>query len=861
MALVGTFDASQWVEGNWATYPQLPPGVTYYQPTMHWAVVGAGTIQGQTVVVGDLLFATQGSGRLFGDGTYGAQIYGGVSDGDWTVDQVFFLKWDSTLPPPDTVPYPNAGCPFSKPEDALGDWAKGWRIVIDAYFNDRVASRTFGERLFGDDVFGDTVAAGPSWVDLTTPSFHIETGDGTTDGTQRVVVSEVDIDFLDPDGSVLDLAEPATWYQPQPGQAIRVGFIDPQFHYHPLITAEIERIKDQHDADNPRVVSLRAFGRIMDLTVDVPNVQMPAQMASSRFRDLVPMAGWWWDEGVVVFPPGDAPLLADAQPRTITVRDELDRTVQSCGWMLDSDPRGRIRVRTWPHEPQDPAFSVYDCAQDGTPPIHQVGQLNPSVGTVSSPFDDDPAGQARITADPAGAYWRLAGRLVTVGVNSAGAIDANPISSVQYERINRRQLMFPGTVGNYVALTTGNPIPTTTTFEIVVRVSAPWASDGANRNITSVWTSSGSFVFLLRRWGGGLQFAWSSDGSSALIAEVALWAGIVDNATYWLRFRLNGNNGAGQYVTSFEWAPDAPSEPSTGWTTFGGATTTGTTQITARPVQPLEIGRQGNTPTDPLGMWFGRIARVIIRTTFGGTPIFDLSENNAAALSGTTFPATTGQTMTVVRSGATIVLSVPDTLAWRFDAAEYPVASPLTFSDGRGRIWTLSAAGAITPQIDDPGEPSVPGEARLSHSIVFVNDQSRLLNWVVTTNTAEEPQLEVSEINELSVGRFGRRGRALDYPKENLPWANADAATVWVRRIVNRFGFITRHVESFDVDTALDPGWLDLLADLDAGRAVTVERRGLAPLSLDGVVTGWRHRIDPGRWTSTLFTSTTTPSM
>lgn len=520
MALVGPYDASTFVEGDYDTYPPLPPGVDLYQPAMHWNITGAGTIQGQAVVVGDLIFATQGSGRLYGQNTYGDQIYGGLSDGDWTVQQVFFLRWDSTKPPPDTDPYPNAGCAFTRPDLAGGDWAPGWRIVIDAWFNDLVGSRTYGQDAYGDEVYGDADSSGqPAWVDITQPGYRIETGDGTREGIQRVPVSEVVISFYDEDGVWFDFADPWWWYQPQPGTPIRVGLIDPEFRYHPVIVGEIERVEDVHDGDHPRVVMVRAFGQLMDLVVDVIGLQSPAERTSTRYNRLVGLVGWQWGSGDMTFPDdADADLHADNAPRDIVVRDELDRTVQSAGWFLDQDRRGYMRVRRWPHEPDGPVLQVADCDEH-----------------------DDPA-------------------------------------------------------------------------DVVV----------------------------------------------------------------------------------------AP-------------------------------------------------------------------------------------------------------------------------------------------------------------SMTLANDESQLLNWVIATNAAE-PMLEVRGESSESISRFGKRGRALDYPKTGLAFADPTQAATWVWRIVDRFSFITRHVEELTADTDVDQGWLPVLAELDTGQAVQVLRRHPHPLVLDAVVTGWRHVLEPGRWVSSLFVSTSTRS-
>jgi hypothetical protein len=516
--LVGTYDASTFVEGDYATYPQLPAGVTLYQPAMSWLVTVAGTVYGQAAAVDDRLFAMP-SPRPYGSFTFGDKRYGGSGrDGDWEVDEVWFLVWDAHAAPPDQVPYPNAGCPFTEPWHPLGEWAPGWRIVVDAFYNVDTEARTYGVADYGDRLYGSVNGQGAGrWVDITEPSFHIEIGDGMQEGGPRVTVAEVDIVFLDPVGTWFDIATPATWFQPQPGTAIRVGLLDPVFRYHPLITATIERIEDTHDGEHPRTVSVRGFGRIMDLVVDVPGLTYASELASTRFNALAAMAGWYWDNGVVAFPAtGDAALLAEAEPKDIVVRDEMDRTCQSVGWFLDADRRGRMRVRPWPHEPTVDVLPVTDC------------------------------------------------------------------------------------------------------------------------------------------------------------------------------------------------------------------------------------------------------------------------------------------------------------------------------HDGPGLV---------------------------SHSLTFANDQSQLLNYVVTSNTAQPAPANVIEQDTVSIARFGKRGRAFGFPLGGMAWADAATARTWVQRVRDRYKFVTRQCESFEVDTHVDQAWLPALADLDTGRGVRVERTGMRPLVLDGVVVGWRYRLDPGRWGATVFVSTITESL
>lgn len=368
--VVGAWNPAAWVEGNYATYPQLPVGVAHYAAGMAWTISAPGHAFDTDFEVGDLAFVTQGPGRLYGDGLYGDMVYGGFVDDVWTVEVVTFVRWDSTPTPPNLWPQPYAGCPFTRDDLPGGDWAHGWRIVVDCYGPPPAGSRTYGQGNYGDGVYGDDLGIGvTAWQDITRPHFRITTGDGNADGAPTVVVSEMVVELVDEDGTYYDLAEPETWYQPQAGQALRVGFLDPSFGYWPVFSGQIERIDDLHDGDHPRTVSVRAFGRVIDLAVDVAQVQLPVQLASARLTQLATLAGWYWDAAAVTIPSGDTYLLGDSAPRDIVVRDEIDRTVQSCGWFFDTDRSGRMRVRTWPHEPTGTPLVITDC--------------DPAVGLVS----------------------------------------------------------------------------------------------------------------------------------------------------------------------------------------------------------------------------------------------------------------------------------------------------------------------------------------------------------------------------------------------------------------------------------------------------------------------------------------------
>jgi len=144
----------------------------------------------------------------------------------------------------------------------------------------------------------------------------------------------------------------------------------------------------------------------------------------------------------------------------------------------------------------------------------------------------------------------------------------------------------------------------------------------------------------------------------------------------------------------------------------------------------------------------------------------------------------------------------------------------------RVRNWPHEGSGP-TLRVVDCLEGDDDTTIRVSPSITFVDDQSRILNYTIVTNDAAPKLTEVRGEDAASIGRFGRRGRALGYPKTGLAFADTAFTAGWVTRIVNRWGAITRLIEDVVADTAVDPGWLPVLADLDTGRPIDVERRGL----------------------------------
>lgn len=352
------YDPRGFVDTNPATWPQPIPPATLYQPGMAWTMTAAGTVQGQTVAVGDLLFVVHRD-RLYGDGTYGSGMFGSTPDQDWTAADVRFVAWYTSAPPENQPPLPYSGCKFG---------TTGWWIIIDCWFNDAQASRRYGEGSYGSGVYGGGSTAVTRWVDITAGFADVAINRGNSDGAPTVDVPEIKITWHDPAFTRVDVTPPAVWHLPFVGRPIRVSFYDPGWVWHPRTVGEIERIVDpsiQPTSNQPRYVTIEAFGPAIDLTRTLPQWQRPAELASARFAALLTAAGWRYGSGALVYPTPDTSLHADAKPTDRAARAEIDRTALSAGWTFDTDRRGLPRLRVWPLALVAASAAVVDCAGHG----------------------------------------------------------------------------------------------------------------------------------------------------------------------------------------------------------------------------------------------------------------------------------------------------------------------------------------------------------------------------------------------------------------------------------------------------------------------------------------------------------------
>ena len=218
---------------------------------------------------------------------------------------------------------------------------------------------------------------------------------------------------------------------------------------------------------------------------------------------------------------------------------------------------------------------------------------------------------------------------------------------------NQAWLVFPGIVGNYLAVPDASPLRVTGDIEIVARISLAAASlvNGVTATIAARWVSAGNnrcYMFRTLGAAGGFQllFNFTTDGVTGIGTSSATKTATT-GTMLWVRVTRTASTGVQSYYT----APDQPTEPTT-WTKLGTDQTAATGSMFAGTAE-MDIGAYNVGTAEPLA---GRIARTIVRSGIGGTTVLDVTENNAYGSSGT-FTATTGQTVTANTTGSSAFLN------------------------------------------------------------------------------------------------------------------------------------------------------------------------------------------------------------
>lgn len=409
---------------------------------------------------------------------------------------------------------------------------------------------------------------------------------------------------------------------------------------------------------------------------------------------------------------------------------------------------------------------------------------------------------------------------------------------VQVEAINRATFTFPGVAGNYMSVP--DFASGTGDIEIVARCAFTNTVGPANEPIIA--NRSTAIEYLLRRQAGAnrLQLVWTDNTSSTIYQPSSQPFPIANGVLAWYRVRLTAATG----VVTYEYAADAPAEPTT-WTTLGSGTSVANTTRRATSA-PVTIGWD-NSQGPPI--FTGRIARVIVRNALTGTAatVLDVSDTSVVMLSATTFRAASGQTVTVAQTaGNTIVRGLPSSVIWRFDANDYP-GTGLSYVDPRGRTWTLNVVGAIMPKV-----PAVPP--------VVVPPDVCPTQW-------ERPFARADLATRVIIGRDQATAQQLDdvdgqtlygiepFERTDLLTERDDKITLLGQRILRvRSALSAPRIRSVSFDARTTDAALDLMATVDVFtpsryrcRLQYPEPRGLV-FDAEHFATGVVHEMTPSSW-------------
>lgn len=208
------------------------------------------------------------------------------------------------------------------------------------------------------------------------------------------------------------------------------------------------------------------------------------------------------------------------------------------------------------------------------------------------------------------------------------------------------------------------------------------------------------------------------------------------------------------------------------------------------------------------------------------------------------------------------------------------IADTDRYGNLRFREWPLPGTGLAAAVADCTGHPFTVDELRVVNAgeervtaagayrvvgvahelpagtvvapvIYIAEDYETLLNNPIMGNGRDR----VEAVNWSTAG-YGLRADRLGFPVYGT-YAELAAMRAIVERIAATAGDDVRRVAGFDLDTAVDPAAVRLLAGVDTGRAVDVYRLALLDdYAVSAVVVGYEHRIEYNRWTATINTRT-----
>jgi hypothetical protein len=288
------------------------------------------------------------------------------------------------------------------------------------------------------------------------------------------------------------------------------------------------------------------------------------------------------------------------------------------------------------------------------------------------------------------------------------------------------------TAGNYV--NTPNAVINQITGEIEITAEIVPMSFGLDQNIVSKSGVSGhgmAYNFFINS-SGGLSFSFNPNGqvgSRTTVSSTVSFSsvGLIINSIFWIKVTRNPISGDIQFFTSINGI----------LFTQLGTTITSITGNLHSSTEPLFIGTWHNS----LNFYSGRIRRVTISNTIGGTPRIDFNPNdfnwNASMLQNhqTFVSKTTGEVWTIHSTGQGYIMPYLETI-------------PLTRGSAGSRSLpsgVIESMAANMPRLDSPlnGCPGILMEPPRTKLAIHSSDPTQAawskLRITPTTDTSTTP--------------------------------------------------------------------------------------------------------------------------
>jgi hypothetical protein len=273
------------------------------------------------------------------------------------------------------------------------------------------------------------------------------------------------------------------------------------------------------------------------------------------------------------------------------------------------------------------------------------------------------------------------GSVLNAQSGSTTSADSNDPKFLDWDGEN--YVYLPGVAGNYLSVPDEDALDITGDIDIRVQVAMDdWSTSGYQTFISKWGPNNNAFLFW-QQASGYPEFRWSVTGVNSTESTVQCSAPVPasDGSPIWIRVTLDVDNGAAGKTVKFWTSTDGVV-----WTQLGSTVTTaGTTSIFASNF-PVQIGNGGNYTSFATGKFY----HAQIFNGINGTPVLDVDCTQVTTGAATSFPALTGQTVTINRSTSGRKSVAVVSPCWLFGTDDYmQVADNALINFGASDSFTL----------------------------------------------------------------------------------------------------------------------------------------------------------------------------